>query len=95
VCLLVREFSKAPEQVGGGLGLRLDAGFYTLDENREEPRVFTPVQLYCARHELGVHDRLGCPSGGQRALGLECHRAGRLEPGVQPEVALGDDAERA
>ena len=47
--LLVGERPHLPEgveQEGGGLDLRLDAGRYALEEDREQPGVLAVVQLY-------------------------------------------------
>src|SRR5918998_374397 len=96
--LAVRDLPDLPERaedVGGGLRLGLDARGYPLDEDRDHPRLAVPEKLDGARDGLGVQDRLRrrARRGGVRQL--DGHRPGRLGPRVQPEVALGDDAECA
>src|ERR671911_323397 len=87
--------SEGPEQVGGRVGLCLDARLYSLDEDGEKFLFFAPVQLDGARDELGVQYGLRRLPRSLRAPEHDRDGAGSFGSRVQPEVALGDHAERA
>ena len=80
------------EEERGGLDLRLDAGRYALEEDRDGLALVVPPELHRGRLDLGVHDRLGRLLRSPRALDPDREGTRGLGERVEPEVGLRDHA---
>src|SRR5919107_3641993 len=94
--LLAREGPDLPEgveQEGSDLDLLLDAGWYALEEDGEQPGFLSLWQLEGRRRDLGVHHGRGRPRRRLGALDLDGDPPRHLGDRMQPEVGGHDDSQ--